>query len=105
MADSQMSHKSFSSSENEFDSDCDAALLESEFESLSEMRIGIVFQQTPTVIESLLKSLSDREVANCALVCRSWRIYAKKILDRWEKRMCNFEVTLFNIQFWASATF
>ncbi len=88
MAKSQMSRNSSSSSQSEFDSNCDAFSLENVIEGLLETRIGIVFQETPAVIEGLLKSLSDREVANCALVCKSWRIYAKKILDRREKRMC-----------------
>ncbi len=82
MTESQMSNES-SSSENEFDSNCDAGSLEN-----VETRIGIVFQQAPAVIECLLKSLSDWEVANCTLVCKLWRIYAKKILHRRERRMC-----------------
>ncbi len=93
MAASQMSGESSSASESEFDWKWHAASLE-HVDSLSEAHVGIVFQETPTpaVIESLLKSLSDREVANCALVCKSWRIYTKKILDRREKRMCSLFV-------------
>ncbi len=91
MGNCQNCHKS--SSENEFDLNVYYSASLENVVILLGSRIGIVFQESPAVIESLLKSLSDREVANCALVCKSWRIYAKKILDRREKRMC----TLFGV--------
>ncbi len=52
--------------------------------------LGIVFEQTPQVIGSLLKNLSAAEITKCARVCKSWRLYANKILDRRRARLCTY---------------
>ncbi len=49
---------------------------------------GIVFQENPAVIVSVLKNLSAREIAKFSRVCRSWNRYGRKILEG-RKWMCS----------------
>ncbi len=51
-------------------------------------RIGIVFQENPAVIVSVLKNLSAREIGKFSPVCRSWNRYGRKILEG-RKWMCS----------------